>query len=126
MWCEECYERLQSGEVPRVCEPWDTDPTPAEERYRSLFRAAQTVWRAGIVDENQIIPTLVFAARSFELQNLGAMRQQLAEAKVGGKKWGDLKGTVRRAFETLEILGVHDGVPIFYSRPFKLRAHTYP
>ena len=32
---------------------------------------------------------------------------------------------VRRAFETLEILGVQDGVPIFYSRPFKLRAHTY-
>jgi hypothetical protein len=35
-----------------------------EERYGELFRAAETLWRAGITDENQIIPTLVFAARS--------------------------------------------------------------
>lgn len=124
-WCEECDECLRSGEVPRICEPWDTDPTPAEERYRALFRAAQTVWRAGIVDENEIIPTLVFAARSFELLNLSVMRDQLAEAEVGGEKWRDLKGTVRRAFDTFEVLRVEDGVPIVYSRPFKLRAHTY-
>lgn len=125
LWCEECFERLRSGEVPRVCEPWDTDPTPAEERYRELFRAAQTVWRAGIADENQIIPTLVFAARSFELLNLRVMRDQLAEAEVDSEKWRDLKGTVRRAFDTFEVLRVQDRVPIFYSRPFKLRAHTY-
>ncbi len=125
-WCGECHDLLRSGEVPRVCEPWDADPTPPEERYRELFRAAQTVWRAGIADENQIIATLVFAARSFELQNLGVMREQLAEAEVGSERWKDLKGTFRRAFDTLEILGVQGGVPIIYARPFKLRAHTYP
>ena len=125
LWCEECYERLRSGEVPRVCEPWDTDPTPTGERYRELFRAAQAVWRVGIADENQIIPTLVFAARSFELPNLRVMRDRLAEAEVGSEKWRDLKGTVRRAFDTFEVLRVQDGVPIVYSRPFKLRAHIY-
>ncbi len=124
-WCEECDERLRSGEVPRICEPWDTDPTPAEERYRALFRAAQTVWRAGIADENQIIPTLVFAARSFELTNLKVMGDRLVEAEAGSEEWRDLKGTVRRAFDTFEVLRVQDGVPILYSRPFKLRAHTH-
>lgn len=125
MWCEECCERLRSGEVPRVCEPWDADPTPLEERYRELFRAAQAVRRAGIVDENQIIPTLAFAARSFELTDLGVMSDRLAEAEVGGEEWRDLKGTVRRAFDTFEVLRVQDGVPILYSRPFKLRAHAH-
>jgi hypothetical protein len=101
-------------------------PPPPQERYAELFRAAQTICRAGIVDENRIIPTLVFAARSFELQNLSVMREQLAEAREGGEKWGELKGTIRRAFDTLELEGVHDGVPIIYSRPFKLRARIYP
>ena len=112
--------------MPRVCEPWDADPTPPEERYGELFRAAEIIRRAGIEDENRIIPTLVFAARSFELQNLGAIREQLAVAEVGSERWMDLKGIVRRAFDTFEIVGVHDGMPIIYSRPFKLRAHAYP
>ena len=124
-WCEECDERLRVGEVPRICEPWDTDPTPAEERYRALFRAAQTLRRAGITDENEIIPTLAFAARSFELTNLRVMADRLAEAKAGGEEWMDLKGTVRRAFDTFEVLRVQDGVPILYFRPFKVRAYTY-
>jgi hypothetical protein len=125
-WCGKCHDLFLSGVVPRVCEPWDADPTPPEERYGELFRAAEIIRRAGIEDENRIIPTLVFAARSFELQNLGAIREQLAEAEVGSERWMDLKGTVRRAFDTFEIVGVHDEVPIIYSRPFKLRAHVYP
>ncbi|HEV2744201.1 MAG TPA: hypothetical protein VGV91_13680, partial [Rubrobacter sp.] len=124
-WCEECDERLRAGEVPRICEPWDTDPTPAEERYRALFRAAQTLRRAGITDEDKIIPTLAFAARSFELTNLSIMRDRLAEAEAGSEEWMDLKGTVRRAFDTFEVLRVQDGVPIVYFRPFKARAHVY-
>ena len=124
-WCEECDERLRVGEVPRICEPWDTDPTPTEERYRALFRAAHVVRRAGIEDENKIIPTLAFAARSFELTDLNIMRDRLAEAEAGSEEWRDLKGTVRRAFDTFEVLRVQDGVPIFYSRPFKVRAHVF-
>jgi hypothetical protein len=125
-WCGECHDHFLSGVVPRICEPWDADPTPPEERYSELFRAAETVWRAGIADENQIIPTLVFAARSFELQNLGAIREQLARVEVGSERLIELKGMFRRAFDTFEIVGIHDGVPIVYSKPFKLRAHAYP
>ena len=124
-WCEECEERLRSGEVPRICEPWDMDLTPAEERYRALFQAAQTLRRAGITNEDEIIPTLVFAARTYELTNLRVLGDRLAEAEVGSPGWRFLKGMVRRAFDTFEVLRVQDGVPIFYSRPFKLRAHTY-
>ena len=71
-WCGECHGLLQSGEVPRICEPWDADPTPPEERYGELFRAAETISRVGITDENQIIPTLVFAARSSLCSKAGA------------------------------------------------------
>ena len=124
-WCEECDGRLRSGEVPRICEPWDTDPTPPGERYRELFRAAGAVRWAGITDENEIIPTLAFAARSYELTNLSIMRDRLAEAEAGGEEWRILKGTVRWAFDIFEVLRVQDGVPILYFRPFKVRAYTY-
>jgi hypothetical protein len=53
------------------------------------------------------------------------MGDRLAEAEAGGEEWRDLKGTVRRAFDTFEVLRVQEGVPILYSRPFKLRAHTH-
>jgi glutathione S-transferase len=53
------------------------------------------------------------------------MRDRLAEAEAGSPGWRFLKGTVRRAFDTFEVLRVQDGVPILYFRPFKVRAYTY-
>jgi len=124
-WCQECYDRLRLGEIPRVCEPWDSDTTPLEQRYQALFHAAKVVWRCGITDENEIIPTLAFAARSFELENLDALRERIASTVVGNAEWTDLQDTFRRAFVTFELARVVDGVPIIYSRPFKIMAHTY-
>lgn len=126
VWCQQCYDRLRLGEVPRVCEPWDSDPTPVGERYEALFHAAQAIWRNGITDENKIMPTLAFAARSFELQNLQTLRGRIASATVDDAEWADLQDTFRRAFSTCELVGVVDGVPLIYSRPFKVMAHTYP
>ena len=117
LWCGECYETLLSGEVPRVCERWDKDPTPPGERYRALFRAAQTFRQAGITDENQIIPTLAFAARSFEMPNLKTLGDRLAGAEAGGEEWRTLKGTVRRAFDTFEVLRMRDGGRSFTQGP---------
>jgi len=96
VWCGECHDPFLSGVVPRICEPWDADPAPREERYSEFFRAAETVWRTDIADENQIIPTLVLAARSFELKNLRAIREQLERVEVGSEKWMDLKGLFPR------------------------------
>ena len=69
---------LQSGEVPRVCEPWDSDLTAPEERYKELFRAGKALWEARITDEDEIIPTLALAARSFEVPGLANLRKRLA------------------------------------------------
>ena len=126
VWCQECYDRLRLGEIPRVCEPWDSDTTPLEQRYQVLFHAAKVVWRCGIMDENEIIPTFAFATRSFELENLDALRERIASTVVGNAEWTDLQDTFRRAFVTFELARVVDGVPIIYSRPFKIMAHTYP
>ena len=111
--------------APRVRALGRGSSTPPEERYRELFRAARAVRRAGIEDENQILPTLAFAARSFELPNLKTLGDRLAGAEVGGEEVEDLEGHGAPAFDTFEFLRVQDGVPIFYSRPFKLRAHAH-
>jgi hypothetical protein len=125
VWCEECYEQLRSGEVPRVCEPWDTDPAPPNERYKELFWAAEALRPAGVTSENEIIPTLALAARSFDLTNLGAMRERFAQAEEGSAEWRDLEGTFRRAFDALEVVRVVEGVPIIFWRPFKLVGYPY-
>jgi A/G-specific adenine glycosylase len=46
-WCEECDEGLRSGEVPRICEPWDTDSTPAPKKAGTLRRGAAFIVRRG-------------------------------------------------------------------------------
>jgi hypothetical protein len=125
VWCEECCEQLRSGEVPRVCEPWDSDPAPPNKRYKELFRAAEALRLAGVTSENEIIPTLAFAARSFELTNLGVMRERFAKAGEGSTEWRDLEGTFRRAFDALEVVRVVGGVPIIFWRPFKLVGYPY-
>jgi hypothetical protein len=125
VWCEECYGRLRSGEVPRVCEPWDSDPALPNERYKEVFRAAEVLRLAGVTSENEIIPTLAFAARSFELTNLGVMRERFARAGEDSAERKDLEGTFRRAFDALEVVRVVEGVPIIFWRPFKLVGYPY-
>jgi hypothetical protein len=43
----------------------------------------------------------------------------------GGESWSKLKTDFRRTFDTLEVMRVVDGVPIIYSKPFQVLAHTY-
>jgi hypothetical protein len=45
--CKKCWSGIQAGGPPRVCEPWDDDPTLPEERYGWLLRAARVLFEAG-------------------------------------------------------------------------------
>jgi hypothetical protein len=102
VWCAECYGRLaEHGEVPRVCEPWDKLRASPKERYEVLFRTARTLWREGIEDEREIIPTLAFAARSFEMRDLKTVRRELAEAHASGEAWGEARARFRASFDPL-------------------------
>jgi hypothetical protein len=108
--CEECWARIKDGEPPRVCEPWDDDLSPPEERYESLLHAAQTLLRIGVSREEEIYPTLVWAARSWELGNLAETTRRFVEAEEDTVAWEDLKGRFLGALGAFEPVRIVDGV----------------
>lgn len=108
--CEECWEHVQSGEPTRICEPWDEDPAPLQERYAGLLRAARVLINAGITKEDYVIPTLVWAAKSWELGQLEEITNRFAEAGEGTELWSELKRRLAGASIGLEPMRVVDGV----------------
>ncbi len=110
LWCEGCLNRLREGGFPRVCEPWDSDPTPPEQRYEELLRAARVVSNVRITDENEIIPTLGFVGRFWEIPYLKRIRDRFTEADEGSEAWSRLKTSFLNSFDRLNALRVVDGV----------------
>jgi hypothetical protein len=108
--CEECWAEIRAGEPPRVCEPWDEDPTRPEERYSRLLRAAQTLFDAGVTAEEEIVPTLVWAAKSWELGLLGRITNRLANAGEGTDEWTESRERFAGAPGAFEPVRVVDGV----------------
>jgi hypothetical protein len=62
LFCGECIRRLKEGErVYLVFTSEFEPPGSPEEGFRWLFKAARVLLREGVSDEDQILPTLVFA-----------------------------------------------------------------
>jgi len=89
---------FRRGEFPRVCEPWDSDTTPPEQRYDELLRAARVLLDAGVTDEGKIIPTLAFAARLWEVPYLRDIRDHLVEASEEPERWIELRDRFINSF----------------------------
>ena len=110
--CKECWAKVKAGDPPRVCEPWDDDPTLPEERYDELLRAAQGLFGAGVMAEEEIVPTLVWAAKSWELGLLGKITGRFAGAGEGTEEWHKLMEQFAGALGAFEPVRVVDGVLI--------------
>jgi hypothetical protein len=111
--CEACQrEEVATGvEVP---------PEHAE-----LFRFARILFDAGIVDEDQIIPTLVFAGNLSELPHLRELRDSVAALDDQDENWNDLRGQFSYFFDNMVSLpDTIDGVPILRLQPFTMTAVT--
>jgi hypothetical protein len=62
LFCAECIRRLKEGERLFLVFTSEFEPPgPPEEGFWWLFRAARVLLREGVNDEDQILPTLVFA-----------------------------------------------------------------
>jgi hypothetical protein len=124
LWCQECMDLFRRGEFPRICEPWDSDGTPPEQRYDKLVQAARVLLDAGIRDEGKVIPTLAFAARVWEIPYLEHIRDQLVEASKEGEEsehWIELRNRFINSFFPLEPLEVVNGVLVIRETP----THVY-
>ena len=124
LWCKECWETLREGEFPRVCEPWDSHSIPTEQRYEELLRAARVLFEAGITEEGQIIPTLAFAARFWEVPYLRHIRDQFVETGDERERRVELREKFTNTFGPfLEALEVVNGVLVIRQVPIRI-LHT--
>jgi hypothetical protein len=60
--CVECIRRSEEGEQLYLVFTSEYEPPdPPEESFSSLFKAARALIKKGVINEDQILPTLVFA-----------------------------------------------------------------
>ena len=71
--CAECIQRLEEGErLYAVFIPEFETPSPPEEGFGPLFKAARVLLKEGITDEDQIISTLTFSHEVYRKPAKGA------------------------------------------------------
>lgn len=128
--CGPCRERELDAQVASPlaqaanCDPAALRPVPEESR--ELFRASQVLLDEGITDEDEIIPTLVFAAMSWEMPILERVRDKFVEAGESVQTWKKLRSDFREAFNSLFVSRVVDGVLVLWLKDAYVLAHEHP
>jgi hypothetical protein len=115
-------EKLSRYNSDPVCEACQREEAVRHEEvspeHTELFSSARLLFRAGIEDEDQIIPTLVFAANLGEMPNLREVKDGLAALTNVDAKW-KLNLQVSLSFDTMvALMDTIDGVPILQLSPF--------
>lgn len=109
----------REGDLCGKCSQEAVTHVEAPPEHAELFRCAQLLFNAGIEDENQIIPTLVFAANLGEMPHLREVKDGLAALTNEDGKWKDLRLQVSWFFDRMvALMDAIDGVPILQRSPF--------
>jgi len=110
--------------------PENTPPEHAE-----LFRVARLLFRAGVGEESDIIPTLVFAANVTEMPHLRDIsnvtempylhdiRDGLTALADPDRReiWSDLYAQVSESFDSMvTLVGTAEGAPVLRLAPFRM------
>src|SRR5215211_614222 len=107
--------------------------TPPE--YAELFKVARLLFRAGVGEESDIIPTLVFAANVIEMPHLRDISNvtempYLHDIRDGltvladpdrREIWSDLYAQVSESFDSMvTLVGTAEGAPVLRLAPFRM------
>src|SRR5918998_417395 len=103
-----------SSKLCAQCEEAGLSPEDAPEEHEELFRAAQVLFEEGVVDEDLIIPTLVFAARASvaDAPWLAQLKDLFLKAGGSSEAWESLWRLFIGTFDTLQPDRIANGVPI--------------
>jgi hypothetical protein len=119
---------LRLGQVGEVCDKCSEEAATGLEappEHAELFRFARLLFNAGVEDEDQIIPTLVFAANLSEMSHLRELRDSVAALDDQDENWNDLRGQFSYFFDKMVSLPeTIDGVPILRLQPFTMTSVT--
>jgi hypothetical protein len=126
--CDSCADRLRAGEAVCFCLPTEEEPPPRpEERFADLFKAARVLLEMGISEEDQIYPTLAFAAELGQGVVIFEEKEHLVSAWEGGSDiWADAVGAFSRRCPSIKPVEVVDGVVILERVPMSVRINNYP
>ena len=93
----------------------------AEPGYQELLRAARTLLDNDVRDEDEIIPTLVFAGNLDGNPRLKSVWGGLTKAHRGSEAWAELQNQVYTLFGGLVLPSrIVDGVPVVRRAPFRI------
>ena len=93
----------------------------AEPGYQELLRAARTLLDNDVRDEDEIIPTLVFAGNLDGNPRLKSIWGGLTKAHRGSEAWAELQNQVYTLFGGLVLPSrIVDGVPVVRRAPFRI------
>src|SRR5215208_362616 len=71
---------------------------PPEERFGELFRATRALFEVGVVDEDVVYPTLVFANEMGQSLDFVAARERLVAARNDANVWHEEANEFARKF----------------------------
>jgi hypothetical protein len=105
LFCAECLRRLGEGERLYLLFTSEYEsPSPPEEGFWRLFKAARVLMREGISDEDQILPTLVFAHEIDRGAARGRAATTYENTGLMPHEWNTVK--------TVDGIGILEEVPI--------------
>jgi hypothetical protein len=102
------------------------EPLPPEQRFEALFGAARVLLREGIGEEDQVFPTLVFAAGLGEgYIDLETSKKRLLAAQHSPQRWEIEADRFVRACPRFRPIDVVEGVPILERLPVHVEITNY-
>jgi hypothetical protein len=124
--CERHWEQLDKEGAITIFSPVNESPSPPEEAFSELLRAARVLFANNVTEEERLIPTLAFANRASALPELKALRDQFAEIEDDGALRKQFSADFYQRFRGLMPVAVLDEVLILRRVPMFLNAVTYP
>jgi hypothetical protein len=97
-----------------------------EQRFEALFKAARLLLREDISEEDQVVPTLAFAAEIGRTDsNLVDVTERLAAAQVSHKRWAAASEKFVLAHPNLRPVRVAQGVLVLEWIPVSVEVIDY-
>ena len=125
-FCQEHLEYLDEEGPIAVFSPADERPSPSEEVFGEVFRAAKVLFRENILDEELIIPTLAFANQASALSELKTLRERFAAIADDRERREQFSTEFEQRFRGLTPIGISDDVLVLKTLPISVDVSRYP
>ncbi len=126
--CADCTDRFVSGQTIRTRPLVEKEePLSIEQRFGELFRAARVLFREGVDEETQIIPTLALANEIGQgAPDLIDAKERLVAAWEDPEAWEAEAKQFTREHASLRPVKAVEGILILEQLPVSVRVYNYP